>query len=112
MRDMQQIDGMVALKKIHSPDWLLPGQLLRASLTERSWSFCLNANVFHYPQMDLAQSQAFSGVKKKKKDTNKTPPTKQPTHHTAVHVTKQQSITQAFFSPKEKKNLSEKALVF
>lgn len=52
--------------------------------------------------MDLAQSQAFSGVKKKK-DTNKTPPTKQPTHHTAVHVIKQQSITQAFFSPKEKK---------
>lgn len=69
---MQQIDGMVALKKIHSPDWLLPGQLLRASLTERSWSFCLNANVFHYPQMDLAQSQAFSGVKKKRHKQNTT----------------------------------------
>lgn len=96
MRDMQQIDGMVALKKIHSPDWLLSGQPLRASLTERSWSFCLNANVFHYPQMDLAQSQVFSGVKKKKKETNKTSPTKQPTHYTTVDVIKQQSMTQDF----------------
>lgn len=78
MRDMQQIDGMVALKKIHSPDWLLPGQLLRASLTVRSWSFCLNANVFHYPQMDLAQSQAFSGVKKKKKTQTKHHPQNNP----------------------------------
>lgn len=78
MRDMQQIDGMVALKKIHSPDWLLSGQPLRASLTERSWSFCLNANVFHYPQMDLAQSQVFSGVKKKKKKQTKHHPQNNP----------------------------------